>query len=76
MSNEPSPEKPFKRLLRNRRTREFFKDDGWTLNPDEARVFTDVVEVAEICARLGLNDVELALRAHSSASDVFCVPMR
>ena len=62
-------------MLRRRDTQEFYKDDGWTDNPEEARAFMDVVEVAQICARHGLNDVELTLRV-GTASEVFCTPMR
>jgi hypothetical protein len=69
-------EKPIKRLLRRLDTQEYFKDDGWTRNPEEARAFVDVVEAAQTCARLGLNDVELTLRVGAAASDVFCTPIR
>lgn len=64
-----------KRLLRRRSTRQYFKEDGWTYNPEEARCFSDVVEAAETCARLRLRDVELALRVHCRGSDLFCTPM-
>jgi len=65
-----------KRLLRRQNTHEYFKEDGWTNNPDEAKSFLDVVEVAETCARCGLADVEVTLRVHSQASDFFCIPVR
>jgi len=64
------------RLLRRRETQEYFKDDGWTNNPAEAKSFSDVVEVAEACARFRLEDVELTLRGeHAEGSDLFCTPM-
>ncbi len=70
-------ERKIKRLLRHRATREYFKEDGWTKNPDEARCFSDVVEVAEACARFGLENVELTLCVEgSTASELFCTPMR
>jgi hypothetical protein len=65
-----------KRLLRHRASREYFKDGGWTSDPQEADSFSDVVEVAQTCARYGLKDVELALRYPSAAHDVFCTPIR
>jgi hypothetical protein len=65
-----------KRVLRHKASREYFKDGGWTNNPEEANSFSDVVEVAETCARYGLNDVEIALRVHSQAADVFCTTIR
>ena len=69
-----STKKTIRRLLRRRDTQEYFKDGGWTNDPAEARIFSDVVEVAEICALHGLTDVELTLRVETS--DVFCTPMR
>ncbi len=69
-------EKTIKRVLRHRGSRAYFKDGGWTDNADEADSFSDVVEAAEICARYGLNDMELALRFDSGACDVFCTPIR
>ena len=68
--------KPVKRLLRSCATQEYFKDDGWTRNPDEAREFCDSVEAAETCARHGLNGVELILSYNGGATEVFCTPMR
>ena len=65
-----------KRFLRRRASREYFKNGGWTNNPEEADTFCDVVEAAQTCARYGLSDVELALRCDARASDVFCTPLR
>ncbi|HYG34010.1 MAG TPA: hypothetical protein VEC99_04455 [Clostridia bacterium] len=77
MINRFSNEKQdIKRLLRRRGSREFFKGDGWTENPDEARDYSDVLEAAETCVRYGLNDVELALRMGTQASDFFCTRIR
>ena len=76
MSKHDKEQNAIKRLLRHRGTREYFKDDGWTENPDEARSFSDVVEVAEVCVRHVLSDVEIALRVETRACDVFCTPVR
>ena len=66
-----------KRLLRRRASREYFKNGGWTNNPEEADNFSDVVQAAETCARYGLSDVELALRFDPHANyDIFCTPLR
>ena len=65
-----------KRLLRRRSSREYFKAGSWTINPEEADSFTDIVEAAETCVRYGLSDVELALRHKPKASDVFCTQLR
>lgn len=72
----PGTDTTIKRVLRHRESREYFKDGGWTRNPDEANSFVDIVEVAQTCTRYGLNDVELALRFDSSTTDVFCTPIR
>ncbi len=69
-------ERSIKRFLRHKATREYFKNGGWTSNPDEASSFSDVVEVAETCARYGLSDVEVAVRFESASSDIFCTSLR
>ncbi len=74
--NGVSRETTVKRFLRHRASREYFKNGSWTANPDEADSFSDVVQVAETCARFGLKDVEVALRLHPQAGDVFCVTIR
>jgi hypothetical protein len=63
-------------LLRRQNTHEYFKEDGWTSDPAEAKCFLDVVEIAETCARCGLDNVEVTLRVHARASDFFCTPVR
>jgi hypothetical protein len=65
-----------KRVLRNKNSKKYFKDGGWTRNPKEASGFSDVVEAAQICIRYDLNDVELALRFEAGACDVFCTSIR
>ena len=70
------PAQPIKRFLRHRASLAYFKDDGWTTKPEEARSFSDVVEAAEACAQYGLKDVELALRYEAGAEDLFCTPIR
>jgi hypothetical protein len=72
--NDNTREVRVKRLLRRQNTSEYYAEGGWTDNPEQARTFSDVVEAAETCARLGLNDVELTLRVKSS--DLFCTPLR
>ncbi len=71
-----SQKKAIKRVVRHRGSREYLKKGGWTSNPEEADNFADIVEVAEVCARYGLSDVELALRYDASVTDVFCIPIR
>ena len=65
-----------KRLLRRRNTREYLKEDGWTTNREEAKCFDDVIEVAEVCVKLGLNDVEVTLCLEGLGAELFCTPMR
>jgi hypothetical protein len=73
---ETRPDKTIKRFLRHRGSREYFKHGGWTSDPQDADSFSDVVEVAQACARYGLNDVELALRYTSGGHDLFCTDIR
>jgi len=69
-------DRKIKRLLRHRATREYLTDGGWTKNPEEAKSFGDVVEVAEACAKLGLNDVGLSLCVEGPGAELFCTPIR
>ena len=69
-------EQTVKRFLRHQDSQQYFKDGGWTYDPEEADSFEDVVDAAEACARHGLTRVELALRLDAQASDVFCTTMR
>ncbi len=73
---ESTPDRTIKRFLRHRSSREYFKSGGWTSDPEQADSFSDVVEVAQTCARYGLSDVELALRYASGGHDLFCTPIR
>jgi hypothetical protein len=65
-----------KRLLRRRGSLEYFKNGGWTEDPEEARSFTDAVEIAEACAQYSLVDVEVALRYNAGTNDLFCTTVR
>ena len=69
-------EQTVKRFLRHQESQQYFKDGGWTHDPEEADTFEDVVEAADACARHGLTQVELALRLDPQASDVFCTSIR
>ncbi len=64
------------RLVRHQVSKQYFKGDGWTHKPEEAKRFSDIVEAAETCARHGLTNVELALRCHSEKADLFCTAIR
>jgi hypothetical protein len=75
IKKHPTTEIPVRRLLRRKGSGEYFRDGGWTTDPNEARNFSDALEVAETCARVGLSGVELTLRLGSGTSDVFCTPI-
>jgi hypothetical protein len=65
-----------KRLLRRENTAEYFRENGWTKDPAEAKCFLDMIEVAETCARCGLDHVEVILRVDAQACDFFCTAVR
>ena len=67
---------PIKRFLRHRESQAYFKNGGWTEDPGEANSFTDVIEAAEVCAKYGLRDVDLALRYEAGEEDLFCTRIR
>jgi hypothetical protein len=69
-------EKEIRRLLRRIDSQEYFQEGSWTVDPEQAQTFEDVVEVAQACARYGLMDVELALRFDKGADDLFSVTIR
>ena len=54
------------RLLRCSGTNRYFAEKGWTEDLGAARVFSDVMEAAEVCVRYGLVDVELVPRETNS----------
>src|SRR5262249_54822917 len=64
-------EKPIRRVIRRRNSQEDFAGPGWTDNPDEARVFADSLEAAQVCAAYGLVGMEIALRVTGVNSDLF-----
>jgi hypothetical protein len=72
----PVEEKPMKRLLRRKGSHTYFQEGKWTDNPSQATSFEDVVEVAEVCARYNLTDVEMALRYETASEDVFATTIR
>jgi len=64
-----------KRLLRKKNTEQFATDSAWTNNPDDAKVFTDILEAAQECARRDLHNVEVTLRVDAHACDFFCTKL-
>ncbi len=42
------------RVIRCKRSGEYFTDEGWTQTPEEARSFADGLEAAKACARHGV----------------------
>jgi hypothetical protein len=64
-------ERPIRRVIRRRNSQEYFAGPGWTNNPDEARVFADSLEAAQVCAAYGLVGMEIALRLTGANVDLF-----
>jgi hypothetical protein len=64
-------EKPIRRVIRRRNSEEYFTDNGWTNNPEEARVFADSLEAAQVCANYGLVGMEIALRITGAEAELF-----
>ncbi|HYG33375.1 MAG TPA: hypothetical protein VEC99_01245 [Clostridia bacterium] len=73
---EMTREKTINRMLRCRKTLRYFKDGGWTSDPNEAKTFPDEIEAVRACVQYNLNDVELVLRAPGSLTDLFSTPIR
>ena len=62
-------------MVRKKNTDQYVTDKAWTNNPDDAKVFADILEAAQECARRELHDVELALRVDAHACDFFCTKL-
>ncbi len=63
------------RLLRYSGTKRYFAETGWTEDLHSARVFSDVMEVAEVCLQYGLVDVELVIRDANLDFNTSCQPV-
>jgi hypothetical protein len=64
-----------RRLLRKKNTEQYVTDNAWTHSPDDAKVFTDILEAAQEYARRDLHDVEVTLRIDAHACDFFCTKL-
>jgi hypothetical protein len=64
------------RVLRCRRTRRYYGDDGWTHDPERAKSFPDGVEAVRDCVSNNLRNIELVLRTPGSTTDLFSTPIR
>ena len=62
-----------KRLLRRRISQQYFNGCGWTADPEEAKNFSDIIEVAQACTQHGLSGVEVVLRV--GRSELFCTSL-
>ncbi len=71
-----SRERPIKRVVRHKHSREYFTGSGWTKNLEEARLFEDSLEAAHTCAHCGLTAVEMVLRLEGGSSDLYCTELR
>jgi hypothetical protein len=75
-SNNSKKERPIRRVLRRKRSQEYFTGSGWTENLEEARFFRDSLEAAQMCAHCGLSEVEMVLRVKGGTSDLYCTEFR
>lgn len=50
------------RLVRHRRSRAYFENGRWTENAERATNFPNLEEVAQVCLKYQLTDVELVMR--------------
>ena len=76
-SYKEDPRKPaINRLLRCRKTKRYFKADGWTEDISQASTFPDQMEAVRACITHGLSDIDLVLRAPGGRTDLFCTLLR
>ncbi len=69
-------ERPIRRVVRHKHSREYFTGSGWSKNVDEARLFQDSLEAAHTCAHCGLSGVEMVLQLEGGNSDLYCTELR
>ncbi|MDB6123319.1 MAG: hypothetical protein JWQ71_2312 [Pedosphaera sp.] len=74
-----SERKAFRRLVRNKTTHHYLKDDGqWTDKLEEATDFPDLQSVVQLCGKYELKDVELVMKFDDEIYDIavdICHPM-
>jgi hypothetical protein len=75
LTMETKGERAIRRLLRHRHSQEYFSENGWTKDPEEARSFADSLEAAQTCVQWGLGDMEMVLRVAGGSSDLFCTEL-
>ncbi len=69
-------ERPIRRVLRHKSSREYFTGSGWTQDPEAARSFQDSLEAVQTCVQWGLTGVEIVLRLQGGTADLFCTELR
>ncbi len=67
---------PILRVLRRKRSQEYYTGAGWSQKLEEARTFRDSLEAAQACAHCGLSDVEMVLRIRGASADLYCAELR
>ena len=73
--NQHIRERPIRRVVRHKHSRQYFTGSGWTENLEEARFFQDSLEAAHTCAHCGLSGVEMVLRLEGGMSDLYCTEL-
>jgi hypothetical protein len=68
--------RPFARLLRRRKSVEYFKESRWTKKAKESMTCSNALEAAEACVQHELKDVGAVLRMSSGVCDIFCSGIR
>ena len=76
LREEERKERPIRRVLRHKHSREYFTGCGWTMDLEEARTFQNSLEAAHASAQCGLSEVELVLRIKGGMADLYCTEVR
>ncbi len=64
------------RLLRCRKTHNYFSGSGWTEDGSRAAVFESELDAARACVVHGLNNVDLVLRTTGTEVVLFATQLR
>ncbi len=76
MSSQQIKERPIRRVLRHKLSRQYFTGSGWTHDVEAARTFQDSLEAVQICLKHELTCVEIVLRLKGGTGDLFCAEIR
>ncbi len=69
-------DRPIRRVLRHKLSKQYCTGSGWTQDLEQARLFRDSLEAVQFCLDCSLAEVELVLRLKGGIADLYCRELR